>query len=82
MAGELQGALAYLEEGHMANPQYVAAKAEVAANGYLFSMASKAVVLNGPEADLFLVIGARWQRCTGVRCGHQPLCGGLKMLRD
>jgi alkylation response protein AidB-like acyl-CoA dehydrogenase len=54
MAGELQGALAYLEEGHMANPQYVAAKAEVAANGYLLN-GRKAVVLNGPEADLFLV---------------------------
>ena len=54
MAGELQGALAYLEEGHMANPQYVAAKAEVAANGYLLN-GHKAVVLNGPEADLFLV---------------------------
>ena len=54
MAGELQGALAYLEEGNVANPHYVETKAEVTGDGYVLN-GSKAVVLNGPEADMFLV---------------------------
>ena len=54
MAGELQGALAYLEEGNVANPHYVETKAEVTSDGYVLN-GSKAVVLNGPEADMFLV---------------------------
>ena len=54
MAGELQGALAYLEEGNVANPHYVTTKAESTDEGYLLN-GSKTVVLNGPEADLFLV---------------------------
>lgn len=54
MAGELQGALAYLEEGNVANPHYVETKAEATGDGYVLN-GSKAVVLNGPEADMFLV---------------------------
>jgi alkylation response protein AidB-like acyl-CoA dehydrogenase len=54
MAGELQGALAYLEDGNVANPHYVETKAEVTGDGYVLN-GSKAVVLNGPEADMFLV---------------------------
>ena len=54
MAGELQGALAYLEEGNVANPHYVTTKAESTGEGYLLN-GSKTVVLNGPEANLFLV---------------------------
>jgi alkylation response protein AidB-like acyl-CoA dehydrogenase len=54
MAGELQGALAYLEEGNVANPHYVETKAEITGDGYVLN-GSKAVVLNGPEADMFLV---------------------------
>ena len=54
MAGELQGALAYLEEGNVANPHYVETKAETTGDGFVLN-GSKAVVLNGPEADMFLV---------------------------
>ena len=54
MAGELQGALAYLEEGNVANPHYVETKAEITGDGYVLN-GSKAVVLNGPEADMFLL---------------------------
>ena len=54
MAGELQGALAYLEEGNVANPHYVETKAEATGDGYVLN-GTKAVVLNGPEADMFLV---------------------------
>ena len=54
MAGELQGALAYLEEGNVANPHYVETKAEATGDGFVLN-GSKAVVLNGPEADMFLV---------------------------
>ena len=54
MAGELQGALAYLEEGNVANPHYVTTKAESTDEGYLLN-GRKTVVLNGPEANLFLV---------------------------
>ncbi|MCT2530019.1 acyl-CoA dehydrogenase family protein [SAR92 clade bacterium H921] len=54
MAGELQGALAYLEEGNVGNPHYVETKAEITGDGYVLN-GSKAVVLNGPEADLLLV---------------------------
>jgi len=54
MTGELQGALAYLEEGNVANPHYVETKAEATGDGYVLN-GSKAVVLNGPEADMFLV---------------------------
>ena len=54
MAGQLQGALAYLEEGNVANPHYVKTKAEVTGDGYVLN-GSKTVVLNGPEADIFLV---------------------------
>jgi len=54
MAGELQGALAYLEEGNVANPHYVTTKAESTGEDYVLN-GSKTVVLNGPEANLFLV---------------------------
>lgn len=54
MAGELQGALAYLEEGDVGDPLYVAAKAHISADGFVIN-GNKTVVLNGPEADVFLV---------------------------
>ena len=38
----------------MANPHYVETKAEATGDGYVLN-GSKAVVLNGPEADMFLV---------------------------
>ncbi len=54
MAGDLQGALAYLEEGNVANPHHVETSAEIHGDGYVIN-GSKAVVLNGSEADVFLV---------------------------
>jgi len=55
MAGELQGALAYLEEGNVANPTYVRQPPSADGsepNGFVLN-GSKTVVLNGPEADLY-----------------------------
>ena len=57
IAGELQGAFAYLEEGGVADPTYVQATAESSVDGFLLN-GKKTVVLNGPEADCF-VISAR-----------------------
>lgn len=54
IAGELQGALAYLEEGNVANPYHVETTADHSGDGFVLN-GHKTVVLNGPEADLFLV---------------------------
>jgi len=54
IAGELQGAFAYLEEGSVADPTHVKAIAEPSADGFILN-GSKTVVLNGPEADFFIV---------------------------
>ena len=54
IAGQLQGALAYLEEGNVGDPLHVQMRAESSAGGFLLS-GKKTVVLNGPEADFFLV---------------------------
>ena len=54
IAGELQGALAYLEEGRVADPTRVQATADHSNNGFAIS-GKKTVVLNGPEADFFVV---------------------------
>ena len=55
MAGELQGALAYLEEGNVADTTHVETRAESVGDGFILN-GSKTVVLNGPEADVFLVV--------------------------
>lgn len=57
IAGELQGAFAYLEEGSVADPTHVQTTAESSVDGFLLN-GKKTVVLNGPEADCF-VISAR-----------------------
>ena len=54
IAGELQGAFAYLEEGSVADPTHVKTIAEPSADGFILN-GSKTVVLNGPEADFFIV---------------------------
>ena len=54
IAGELQGAFAYLEEGSVADPTRVKTIAEPSADGFILN-GSKTVVLNGPEADFFIV---------------------------
>jgi len=54
ITGTLQGALAYLEQGHVADPFHVQASAEVNDDGFILN-GQKTVVLNGPEADIFLV---------------------------
>ena len=54
IAGGLQGAFAYLEEGSVADPTHVKAIAEPRADGFILN-GSKTVVLNGPEADFFIV---------------------------
>ena len=54
IAGELQGAFAYLEEGSVADPTHVKAIAEPSADGFILN-GTKTVVLNGPEADFFIV---------------------------
>ena len=54
IAGELQGAFAYLEEGSVADPTHVKTIAEPSADGFILT-GSKTVVLNGPEADFFIV---------------------------
>ena len=59
IAGELQGAFAYLEEGSVADPTQVQTTAEVSAdgsepNGFVLN-GKKTVVLNGPEADFFII---------------------------
>jgi len=57
IAGELQGAFGYLEEAGVADPTYVQTTAEASADGFVLN-GKKTVVLNGPEADSF-VISAR-----------------------
>ena len=54
IAGELQGAFAYLEESSVADPTHVKTIAEPSADGFILN-GSKTVVLNGPEADFFIV---------------------------
>ena len=54
IAGGLQGAFAYLEEGSVADPTHVKTIAEPSADGFILN-GSKTVVLNGPEADFFIV---------------------------
>ena len=54
IAGELQGAFAYLEEGSVADPTSVQTTAEPSADGFVIN-GKKTVVLNGPEADFFIV---------------------------
>ena len=54
IAGELQSAFAYLEEGSVADPTHVKTIAEPSADGFILN-GSKTVVLNGPEADFFIV---------------------------
>ena len=54
IAGGLQGAFAYLEEGSVADPTHVKAIAEPRADDFILN-GSKTVVLNGPEADFFIV---------------------------
>jgi len=59
IAGELQGAFAYLEEGSVADPTHVKTTAEPSADGFELNgfvlNGKKTVVLNGPEADCFVV---------------------------
>ena len=54
IAGELQGAFAYLEEGSVADPTHVKTVAEPSGEGFILN-GTKTVVLNGPEADFFIV---------------------------
>jgi len=54
IAGERQGAFAYLEEGAVADPTCVQTTAESSADGFVLN-GKKTVVLNGPEADCFIV---------------------------
>ncbi len=54
IAGEFQGAFAYLEEGGVADATFVQATAESSADGFVLN-GKKTVVLNGPEADFFIV---------------------------
>jgi len=54
IAGEMQGAFAYLEEGSVADPTHVQTVAEPSADGFVLN-GKKTVVLNGPEADCFVV---------------------------
>ncbi len=54
VSGELQGAFAYLEEGRVADPWSVATHAEKDGDDFVIE-GNKTVVLNGPEADFFVV---------------------------
>ncbi|MBR9911821.1 MAG: pimeloyl-CoA dehydrogenase small subunit [Gammaproteobacteria bacterium] len=54
LSGELQGAPAYLESANVADPLRVETTAQPFGGGFLIN-GSKTVVVNGPEADLFLV---------------------------
>lgn len=55
IAGELQGAVAYLEEANVADALHVEATAEPVGDAFLLN-GRKSVVANGPEADILLVI--------------------------
>lgn len=68
MAGELQGALAYLEEGNAGDPLYVDANASVSGDGFVLN-GKKAVVLNGPEADVLLITARTEDNSTWSRDG-------------
>ena len=74
IAGELQGAFAYLEEGGVADPTYVQATAESSVDGFLLN-GKKTVVLNGPEADCF-VISAR----TGAAADESGSSEGISLF--
>ena len=74
IAGELQGAFAYLEEGSVADPTYVQATAESSVDGFLLN-GKKTVVLNGPEADCF-VISAR----TGAAADESGSSEGISLF--
>ena len=54
VSGELQGAFAYLEEGRVADPWSVATHAKKDGDDFVIE-GNKTVVLNGPEADFFVV---------------------------
>ena len=54
ISGELQGALAYLEEGNVADPLHVDTTAELVDGSFVLN-GKKTVVLNGAEADVLLV---------------------------
>ena len=54
VSGELQGAFAYLEEGRVADPWSVATHAKKDGDDFVIE-GNKTVVLNGPEADFFIV---------------------------
>lgn len=79
IAGELQGAFAYLEEGGVADPTYVQATAEASANGSeqnsFVLNGKKTVVLNGPEADCF-VVSAR----TGAAADESGSSQGISLF--
>ena len=74
IAGELQGAFAYLEEGGVADPTYVQTTAESSVDGFLLN-GKKTVVLNGPEADCF-VISAR----TGAAADESGSSEGISLF--
>ena len=54
VSGELQGAFAYLEEGRVADPWSVETHAKKDGDDFVIE-GNKTVVLNGPEADFFVV---------------------------
>ena len=54
VSGELQGAFAYLEEGRVADPWSVETHAKKDGDDFVIE-GNKSVVLNGPEADFFVV---------------------------
>jgi hypothetical protein len=74
IAGELQGAFAYLEEGSVADPTHVQTTAESSADGFVLN-GKKTVVLNGPEADCF-VISAR----TGAAADESGSSEGISLF--
>ena len=74
IAGELQGAFAYLEEGSVADPTHVQTTAESSVDGFLLN-GKKTVVLNGPEADCF-VISAR----TGAAADESGSSEGISLF--
>ena len=72
IAGELQGAFAYLEEGSVADPTHVKTIAEPSADGFILN-GSKTVVLNGPEADFFIV-------SVGASANHKDSSQGISLF--
>lgn len=54
LSGEMQGALAWLEEDSMGDTLHIETRAEPIGTGYVLN-GKKSVVFNGPEADIFLV---------------------------